>query len=305
MNASALVSTTALLAVTAGALAGAGIFLLVVALRGLPAQPPGFGPRRWERGLRELMGTRGTLALTAGVLVLITTRWLVAAAGAVALVIAWRGFGGAAEERKAIARLEGLAVWTESLRDTIAGAVGLEQAIPVSLRAASPTLTEPLSRLVDRLHTRVPMPDALRRFADDLNDPSSDLVIAALIINSRLRGPGLRDLLGALSVSVREELDMRRKVGAQRRSMRRSARIVVGVSVGMAFGLAIFDRSYMRYYSGITGQSVLAIVAAFYAASFLWLRRLAQFDTPERLLSAADPASGLAGSHAGARGARP
>ena len=66
--------------------------------------------------------------------------------------------------------------------------------------------------LVDRLHTRMPMPDALRLFADDLDDPSADLIIAALIINSRLRGPGLRDVLGALSRSVREELDMRRKV---------------------------------------------------------------------------------------------
>ena len=101
--------------------------------------------------------------------------------------------------------------WTESLRDTIAGAVGLEQAIPSSLRVAAPSLQEPLARLVDRLHTRVPMPEALRTLADDLDDPSADLIIAALIINARLRGPGLRDLLGALSAAVREELDMRQE----------------------------------------------------------------------------------------------
>ena len=70
-------------------------------------------------------------------------------------------------------RLEGLAIWTESLRDTIAGAVGLEQAIPSSLRVAAPTIRGPLENLVDRLHTRVPMPEALRRFADELNDPSA------------------------------------------------------------------------------------------------------------------------------------
>ena len=49
---------------------------------------------------------------------------------------------------------------------------------------------EYLSRLVDRLHTREPMPEALRKFADELNDAGADLIIAALIINSRLRGPG-------------------------------------------------------------------------------------------------------------------
>src|SRR5262249_30184946 len=87
-----------------------------------------------------------------------------------------RGAGaGVARERAAMAGLEALATWTESLRDTIAGAVGLEQAIPASLRAAAPSLREPLTALVERLHTRVPMPEALRRFADDLADPSADL----------------------------------------------------------------------------------------------------------------------------------
>ena len=149
-----------------------------------------------------------------------------------------------------MARLEGLAIWTESLRDTIAGAVGLEQAIPASLRVAAPSLAEPLTALVDRLHTRVPLPDALRVFADDLDDPGADLIVAALIINSRLRGPGLRDLLGALSASVREELDMRRKVGADRRSTRRSVQIVVLVSVGLALVLALFDHGFLAPYDG-------------------------------------------------------
>jgi len=298
MDAYALLSPTAMLAVAAGALAGVGIFVMVVALRGLPRRPPGEGIGQLQRLLAEVIGTRGAIAIGAGVLVLITTRWLVAAAAAVALALAWRGLSGAASERQAIARLEGLATWTESLRDTIAGAVGLEQAIPVSLRVASPTLAEPLARLADRLHTRMSMPDALRRFADDLDDPSSDLIIAALIINSRLRGPGLRDLLGALSSWVREELDMRRKVTAQRRSTRRSAQIVVGVSVGMAFGLAVLDRSYVRYYNGIAGQLVLAVVVALYAASFLWLRNLSRYAAPERMLSL--QSRGATGGPAGA-----
>jgi Flp pilus assembly protein TadB len=184
-----------------------------------------------------------------------------------------------------MARLEGLASWTESLRDTIAGAVGLEQAIPSSLRAAAPSLQEPLARLVDRLHTRMPMPEALRRFADDLDDPGADLVIAALIINARLRGPGLRDLLGGLSSSVREELDMRRKINADRRSTRRSVQIVVIVAVAVALLLGVFNHSYVQVYDGPLGQFVLIVVAAFYAAGFFWLRRLARFDAPERLLS--------------------
>lgn len=282
-----------LLALILGAVAGGGLFLLVIALRGLPPKPKSQGPSRLERELRELIGIRGAIALGAGVIVLIATGWVVAGIGAFFLALGWRGIGGAAGERRAMARLEGLAMWTESLRDTIAGAVGLEQAIPSSLRAAAPSIQGPLGRMVDRLHTRVALPEALHKFADDLDDSSADMIIAALIINARLRGPGLRELLSALASSVREELDMRRKVNAERRSTRRSVQIVVAVSVGLALIMAIFNRGYVRPYNSPAGQVVLVVVVALYAVAFIWLRRLAKFDAPERLLSLPPPTPSL------------
>jgi Flp pilus assembly protein TadB len=273
-----------MLAILIGAVTGGGLFLLVIALRGLPVRPKRQGPGQLERQVRELLSVRGGIALVVGILVLVATRWVVAGVGIALLVYSWRSLGGAASERKTMARLESLATWTESLRDTIAGAVGLEQAIPSSIRVADVSIREPLTKLVDRLHTRVPMHVALRRFADDLDDPSADMIIAALIINSRLRGPGLRALLGALAVSVREELDMRRKVNAGRRSTRRSVQIVVAVSVGMAVGLAVLDHAFLSPYDGVYGQFVLVIIGAIYAAGILWLRRLATFESPQRLL---------------------
>ncbi len=282
-----------LFGIVAGAIAGGGISLLVMAIRGVPVKPSSPRARKLEQALRGVAGARGATALVLGALTLLATRWVVAAIGVALLALGWRSLGGATSERRAIARLEGLASWTESLRDTIAGAVGLEQAIPSSLRAAAPSLQEPLARLVDRLHTRMPMPDALRRFADDLDDPGADLIIAALIINARLRGPGLRDLLGGLSTSVREELDMRRKINADRRATRRSVQIVVLVAVAVALLLGVFNHSYVKVYDQPLGQIVLIVVAAFYAAGFFWLRKLAHFDAPERLLSeplAAGPA---------------
>ena len=283
-----LLSGAPLLAVLAGALGGCGLLLLVTAVRSRPPGPPGPPGRRstrLQRQVREIAGTRGALALLAGALTVAATRWIVAGIGLALLVLAWRTLGGAAGERRAMMRLEALATWTESLRDTIAGAVGLEQAIPSSLRVAAPSLREPLARLVDRLHTRVPMPEALRGLADDLDDPSADLIIGALIINARLRGPGLRDLLGALAAAVREEVDVRRKVNAERRSTRRSAQIVVLVSVGLALGLAVLNPGYVHVYDSPLGQLVLVAVVALYAAGFMWMRRLASFQAPERLLA--------------------
>jgi Flp pilus assembly protein TadB len=283
-----LFSALPLLAALLGGAAGGGLFVLVVALRRLPSR---LAPQaRLGRQVRQLAGPRGAAALITGVLVLILTRWVAGAIGVALLVLSWRTLSGAAAERRTMARLAALATWTESLRDTIAGAVGLEQAIPASLRTAAPSLRDPLVGLVDRLHTRMPMAEALRQFADDLDAPGADLVVAALIINARLRGPGLRDLLGALSASVREELDMRRKVNAERRSTRRSAQIVVAVSVGLALGLALFNRSYLRAYDSPVGQFVLVLVVGLYAAGFVWMRRLATFEEPERLLAGPSPA---------------
>ena len=302
---SGLGSADTLLAILVGAVAGGGVFLFIVAIRGLPPGPPGSG--RLERLVREAFGVRGAVAVAAGILGLVATRWVVAGIGIAVLAFSWRGLTGAASERRALARLEGLATWTESLRDTIAGAVGLEQAIPASMRVAAPSLAGPLAQLVNRLHTRMPMPDALRRFADDLDDPGADLIIAALIINSRLRGPGLRDLLGSLSQSVREELDARRRVNADRRSTRRSVQIVVLVSVGLAVALALLDHSFLAPYDGVQGQLILVIVVAVYAAGIAWLRRLAQFETPQRLLSGPSPLivpGRLAESGAPAQGGR-
>lgn len=177
------------LVLLAGIAIGAGLFLLVVALYGVRPRPSSPGRQAGRREFVRALSTRTAVGVIVGVVVLVVTGWPVMAVGAVLLALAWRGLsGGAAEERTAMRRLEALAAWTESLRDTIAGAAGLEQAIPSSIRAAAPTLRPHLRSMVDRLHTRMALPDALRRFADELDDPSADLVVAALILNSKLRG---------------------------------------------------------------------------------------------------------------------
>ena len=97
-------------------------------------------------------------------------------------------------------------------------------------RAAAPAIRPQLDALVDRL--RVAYAAARRRSSSSpttSTTPRADLIVAALMLNSRLRGPGLRDVLSALADSAREELDMRRRVKAQRgqhpaqRADRRSA----------------------------------------------------------------------------------
>jgi Flp pilus assembly protein TadB len=278
-------SNQTLLALLCGAVVGGAVLLLIIAIRG--TEPRDETPSIFRRSNVE--GRKNLIRLGIGIgvalLVLVVTRWLVLALALGLLAgMADRFFGGTGEERRAIERLDALATWTEALRDTIAGAVGLEQAIPATAVNAAPAIKPGLNLLVDRLRIREPLPSALMRFADDLDDPSADLIVAALVLNARLRGPGLREVLTALADSAREELDVRRKVAAERRATRRSVQVVVAITLLMAAGLVLFNPVYMAPYTSFIGQMVLLIVIALYALGLVWLRKLAKIEVPERFL---------------------
>ncbi len=279
--------TTTFTAMLVFACLGAAVWLLVVAVA---VRPPSSGPGTSAFQLRPLMrfrvSRRVQVAVAVGLATAVLTRWPVAAVAVTALVWGWPWlFGTGSAAKGAIERLEALAGWTESLKDTIAGAIGLEEAIPATAAAAGPSIGPHVERLVQRLRAREPLPAALTHFADDLDDSSADLVVAALLLNARLRGPGLRATLEALATSTRDELDLRRKVEAGRRALRTGVKIIVGTTLGFGGALAVLDSAYLDPYDTATGQGVLVLVAAVFAAAFIWLRTLGASDVAPRLLS--------------------
>lgn len=268
-----------LLAALAAAGCGAGVILLVTALRvdaSTGTRPPG----RMSSALRTLgsvsVGSRVGAAVLAGLGTLVVTRWPVAALGIAALVAAWPAmFGGARAERSRIVALEALVIWTEALRDTVVAHASLEQAIPVTAAHSSATIRPALIRLAGRLHARVPLDAALLELSAELRDGSADKVIGALVLNARRRGSGLAEVLSSLAAASRADLDQRRRISAGRASMRRSVQLVVLITVGFAGFLAAFCRPYVAPYSSLGGQLALAVVVGLFGASFIWMRRLA------------------------------
>lgn len=280
-----MVAMTAAAATALGSGLAASLVLLVAVLAGW--RPSTRSSRAPRAGRVQAVGRDRLLAaLLVGAAVALLTRWPVMAAAAALVVCAWPAMVGASRASRAqIARLEAVAVWTESLRDTIAGSIGLEEAIRNSADAASPAIRSPLDHLNAALAVHIPLPEALADFADEFQDESVDLVAAALILNSRLRGPGLVATLTALAVSVREELDMRRRIEQDRRTLRRSARIIMATAIGFAAFVAVFSRAYMAPYATLGGQVVLALVVAIFVTGMVWMRRLAEPRRHERFLS--------------------
>ena len=285
-----MIPAPVLLAVLAVAVGTAGVVLLYLGLR--PATEVTVAPPRrtawWSRAVAgPLLGPRLALGLAAGIVVCAATGWPVAGLACTGLVIVWPAlFGAAGATRDRVAQLEALALWTESLKDLVSGASGLSEAIPISVASAPPLLQPPLQRLSGQLAAREPLPEALHGLAVELADPTADLVIAALLMNARARGPGLAASLHRLADSIREELELRRRIEAARRGGRRNVQIMITMVLLMAtLMIFVFPPQFSQPYRTVPGQLVLLAVCGIFTAAFIWLRRLADPDIPDVFLT--------------------
>jgi tight adherence protein B len=229
------------------------------------------------------------IALIVGVAATALTRWPVAGIMAAALVVMWPKLARAGAIEKAnVAKVEAIASWTESLRDAAASESALESAIPATLDGAPMLLARPLRNLVNRLELRHPLPTALARFADEINDPGADMVVAALALNAQQRAGSLKRVLTTLASNTRAELEMRRKVLTERNGVRRQSNQVALGILALAGVQAVFLRDWVAPYGSPAGQLILAVLAGVYLALLVRAQRLAAPEPHPRFLSDVD-----------------
>jgi tight adherence protein B len=259
-----------------GALCGCAVILVLIGI-GRPGQqariarPSQAASRAHEPPDAKLLLT----ALVAALVALFVTRWPVAAVLAAGAVIGWRGLASSAPRQK-IAHLEAIATWTEMLRDTLAAAAGITQALGATAKVAPPSIRPAVQSLSNRISTGVPPGDALVIFAEDLADESADLVVAALMMAAEHRAQRVGDLLGALASTTREQVTMRLRVEASRASARTAVRTIAGFSVAFLALLAVFARSYLTPFGSFDGQIVLAVVGGLFALGLWLMARMAR-----------------------------
>ena len=149
--------------------------------------------------------------------------------------------GGGKAERAALAKLEALAQWTESLRDLAQKGAGLESVIPRTVDTASDVLVGPLRLMSRRLSVKVPLPEALSLFADEVDDASADMVVAALALAARQRKrQALRGARPPCRTSLRDELEQRTKVMRERNVIRREAGQVAVLTAVLVLAANLF-----------------------------------------------------------------
>jgi Flp pilus assembly protein TadB len=188
------------------------------------------------------------------------------------------------DHRRRLGRIEAVAGWTESLRDTLGAAAGLEQAIVATATMAPAPIREEVTRLADALRRGDRLPDALRTFATEVDDATADLVVTALVMAAERNARHLGDLLTSLATAARDQASLRMRVAASRARVRTSTRVITIVTALMAGGLILFNRPYLHPYDSPLGQLLLLAIGGCFAAGFAWLGRIGRFTDPPRLL---------------------
>ncbi|WP_275294523.1 type II secretion system F family protein [Amycolatopsis sp. La24] len=226
------------------------------------------------------------MAVGTGVLTGAVTGWIVGAVLAAAAV--WflpRLVGPDRAHRRRVARIEAIASWTEMLRDVLSAAAGLEQAILATAPLAPAAIRSEVATLAARLESGQRLAPALRALARELDDPTADLVLAALVLAAEHQARQLGDLLGSLATTARGQAAMRMRVETGRARTRTSVRVIVATTLAFAAGVVVFNRAYLDAYNTATGQIVLLLIGALFAAGFAWLARIAASGGQTRVLA--------------------
>jgi hypothetical protein len=277
---------SALFTLAMGAGLGLGVLLVLAGVAGRQALPePGAGGWGAQGGRRpgRLLLTIG-IAAGAAVSAYVLTGWV--AAGLLAAAAAWaapHAFGGRRRHEAELAKVEAIASWAEMLRDTMAAASGLEQAIAASAAVAPTPLAPAVNRLAARLE-HVRLAGALRAFADEVDHPAADFVVAGLITAAEGRARELGPLLTQLAECARAEAQLRSRVWAGRARTRTSVRVISGSVALFALGLVLFDRSYLGPYASGGGQFALLAVGGVFAGSVVAMDRMGRIQLPDRFV---------------------
>jgi tight adherence protein B len=244
-------------------------------------------PKDPDESIPEGLMSRVAITIVAATAVLAVTGWVVAlVAGAIGGWVgvgAWRnrGRGGKREQE----RVEALAEWCEQLRDLLSAEHGIVGTIESTQATCPAPICDEVMALAARLARQSPGA-AVRQFADDLDDPSGDLV-ASVLLMAMSRSARTAELLSELAVTIRDRAAMRLRVEAERSGQRSEARFIIGFTAAVVTGVLIFGRGseFLAAYDDLAGQAMLALIFGMFGVGGWYIVRLTRFERPSRFLT--------------------
>jgi tight adherence protein B len=285
---------TGVAAVAAGLLLTAGVLGLGYGLRRTvprpSTRPAESASDLWARLTRRPPGRRGRRrdlvllgSLVAGFLIAALTGWVVVILIAPLLALGLP-YLLVVPKPHDVELLEALDRWVRSLAATLATGKSVTDAIRVSRRTAPALIAEEIGTLVVRLNNRWETADALRRFADELDSPDADGVIAALMMAVNRGANGASLTLQALADSLQAQLRSRRVIEIERAKPYVVVRQVTVISLVTLVGVYLLSPGFFHPYRTPLGQLILGVLLTLYLGSLILMRRKAQQRARPRIL---------------------
>lgn len=275
-----------LVAALVAALGVGGVLLFIDGMTRRPparkSKPSFHTPSLWQALNRD----EQLLALAAFVVALVialATGWLIFLVALPVGVVGVPRLVRNTSMKRATDRLQALEDWTRSLSGVLTSGLVLEHAIHASRRAAPSAIAKEVNALCRRLRTGMPTDEALRLFANELDDATGDLVALMLIEAARFQGVALADQLTGVAASVSEDVRSRRQIMAAQREPQSTASLMTWISVA-SLGLVALMGDFIQPYKSPAGHIVLLTLLGMYGGLLWTMKQIATPPAPPRIL---------------------
>lgn len=288
------------LGIALGLFIGGGVLLVIIGLQRYepPVTPAEVPSRSLQQRFGEVVNLtrteriRATVTAAVAVAFAVLTGWVIFVFVAPAVVVLVPRLISNQAEQHRVARLEAMGEWTRSLAGVLSGAgAGLTDALIATLRTAPAPIRSEVERMVARLQAGRPVKEALRGFADDLDDQVGDLIAASLLLGATESGAGLSRILNSLATSVSSQVAIRRTIEAERAGNRSQAKVLSIFSVG-ALALFVLFTPFGQTYRTAPGQVALLVIVSLMGACLYWLKKTTMTAPAPRFLPATQPPGG-------------
>lgn len=222
------------------------------------------------------------IALIVGLLVAVVLGWPLVAAMVALFTYAAPVFFARSGVRDFGDRTEAVAVWIESIRDSLGASQGLQGAIQSGSTDGPQIIREDLDRFLAEIDHGSEMAVGLGALAGRLAHPISDQAIATLIMAVQSGAVGVRDVLNDVAETSREMAANMGEIHASRARAMMTLRLVVAAIGIFTFLFVITSRDYLSVYTTLIGQLVLTLVLVVIGANLYWIWRLSRHDAPAR-----------------------
>ena len=281
-----------LAAVLIGALAGVGLFAMVLGIQKRPVREKKARLRQFRSRAARIevsSSMNDTLAMIGLGAVLAFGAWyatgwpvaaLIGATSGVMGPIMWRA---PRKRREFTNEIEAYSQWTEQIRDLVAASGSLFEAVTLSADQAPSRLRPKVVQMASIART-LGLPAGLDWFAAEMDSPFADRLVLGMKI-AWDSGARVGEAFESTARAMRAEVDMRRRNEVANARAWTQVISMVGVTVGSVLFMFVFNKEFFDPFGSVIGQATLLAVGVLIFGNIYWVLKLSESGIPVRLLA--------------------